>query len=233
MTAVSGHVLDNPFWFSLISHHAHFASGTALVKAYPPSVFPMTTLVDHSDATLADFERLSNAGETTTLVCEANPPQHIPGWTIQRTITVDQMVCQQRVPQPETSGDIVDLNASHVPEIMELLEATHPLPFFPRSIELGHFIGIRQRGQLVATAGQRIWMTGYQEISTICTHPNWQGRGYARTLSSILVNEIWDNGETPFLHMNAHNPVTKHLYESLNFRTRCPMTILFLSPSTI
>lgn len=218
----SGHVLDNPSWFSLTSRHAHFALGTDLVKAYPSDVSIVTALADHSDAAFADFERLVKADETI-LLFEANPP-HIPGWLIQESFHLNQMVCQQRVPQPKLSVDVVHLNASNVPEIMQLIEATHPLPFSPRTIELGHFIGIRQQGQLVAMAGERSWMPGYHEIATLCTHPDWQGRGYARMLSSILINEIWDDNETPFLHFRPENEAAKHLYERLNFRTRCLMT---------
>ena len=220
-TTQVGHVLDNPAWYALNSYHAHFASGTDLVKTYPPEVMPVSALVDHSEAAFADLERVIKKGEIT-IVIGPNSPQ-IPGWTIQQTLIVNQMICQQRFPQPELNVDIVELNSSHISDIMQLLDAGAHLFFTPRAIEMGHFIGIRQQGQLVAMAGERFHLTGYCEISTVCTHPDWQGKGYARALVSILGNEIFDQGEIPYLSVEPENVGAIRLYERLNFRKRGAM----------
>lgn len=220
-TTQANHVLDNLAWYALNSHHAHFASGTDLVKTYPPDVMPVSALVNYTEAACADLGRVIKKGEITIII-GPNPPQ-IPGWTIQQTLIVDQMVCQQRLPQPKLNVDIVELNNTHVADIMQLLDAEAHLFFTPRAIEMGHFIGIRQQGQLVAVAGERYHLTGYCEISTVCTHPDWQGKGYARALVSILANEIWDNGETPYLSVEPENTGAIRLYERLNFRKRGDM----------
>lgn len=228
-TTQAGHVLDNPCWYALNSHHARFASGNDLVKGYPVDMAPVHALVDYTEAAFAAFEQVTKDVENTS-VFGANPPR-IAGWTIHDVWTFPQYVCQQRVPQVETNAKIVELDKSDVPDIMALLDLGAHLPFSPRAIEMGHFIGIRQQGQLVAMAGQRFHLTGYCEISTVCTHPDWQGKGYARMLVSSLINDIWDNGEIPFLHVGADNTVAIRLYESLNFRKRCTMTIHIIGRS--
>ncbi len=222
-TTQVGHVLDNPVWYALNSYHAHFASGTKLVKRYPPEINMAVALANHSDAAIRDLEKMIEHAESIILF-EANPPQNLPGWVVQRALKGVQLVCDQRSPQPESNLQIVELNKSNVPEMLNLIELTHPGPFASRTIEMGRFIGIRQQGQLVTMAGERFRLTGYCEISAVCTHPAWQGRGYGRFLTSVLVNGIWDRGETPFLHVLPENTVAYHLYESMGFHRRCNMT---------
>src|SRR5262249_41096737 len=138
-----------------------------------------------------------------------------------QTLIIEQMVSRQPVPVPQSAIEILELATADVPEMLALVELTHPGPFFSRTIEFGHYIGIRQNGQLVAMAGQRLHITGYREISAVCTHPDWQGKGYARLLCSILVNDIWTHGEVPFLHVLPGNDVARRLYESMGFSKRC------------
>ncbi|MBE7555933.1 MAG: GNAT family N-acetyltransferase [Anaerolineales bacterium] len=80
-------------------------------------------------------------------------------------------------------------------------------------------------------AGERLWLEGYREISTVCTHPDFRGRGYARQLVSRLVNTILDEGITPFLHVMHDNKRAKSIYESLGFveRRRLPLLVVQLA----
>ncbi|MBA3869794.1 MAG: GNAT family N-acetyltransferase [Anaerolineae bacterium] len=226
-TTQTGHVLDNPIWYALNSAQAHFAIGTERAKCYPEEMSLSVGLADHSEAALGDLARTVGSRKTVVLL-EANPPDELSGWVIQRTAKLEQMVCQQRITQVQSPLDIIALKTSDVPEMLELIELTHLGPFTARSIELGRFIGIHQQGQLVAMAGERFHLSGYCEISPVCTHPDWQGKGYARILTGWLVNGIWARGETPFLQVDPDNGAAYHLYESLNFRKRCAMTALII-----
>ena len=40
--------LDNPFWSSLTTGHAHFALGGALARRYPADISPIAGLADRS-----------------------------------------------------------------------------------------------------------------------------------------------------------------------------------------
>ena len=66
--------------------------------------------------------------------------------------------------------------------MLALVELTHPGPFRRRTVELGNFVGIRRDGRLLAMAGERMWIGDFREVSAVCTHPDAQGRGLARTL---------------------------------------------------
>ncbi len=78
-------------------------------------------------------------------------------------------------------------------------------------------------------AGERQKMEGFTEVSGVCTHPDWRGRGYARALMRVVAGRILDRGETAFLHAYASNTGAVALYESLGFSVRTPMTLTVLA----
>jgi predicted GNAT family acetyltransferase len=220
----ANHVLDNPVWHALNSHHAHLAIGTGLAKYYPSEVNGAAALAEHSEAAYRDLVELVGAGGTTALF-EAKLPQNMPDWTLVFAGNADQMVCQKPVPEPENTDEVVELTAADVPDMLQLIAIAQPGPFLARTIEMGRYFGIRQDGMLVAMAGQRFRLNGYCEVSAVCTHPDWRGKGYARLLSSIVVNKIWKDNSVPFLHVDPKNALAIRIYESLNFVKRCEMTI--------
>lgn len=220
-------MLDNPVWYALTSVHAHLAVGTELAKRYPLDMAIAVGLANHSDAALADLSQLVPPGQTIGLV-EANLPEHLPGWQIHEVFIASQMVSQQTVPEPPTE-DMIELTNADVPDMIELVDTARPGPFLPRSNELGRFFGIRRDGKLVAMAGERLRLSNYIEISTVCTHPDWQGKGYARRLCSWIVHTNWQKGIIPYLHVNPANTTAVQLYESLHFTKRTDMKILIIS----
>jgi predicted GNAT family acetyltransferase len=221
-------LLDNVVWYSLTSHHAHLAIGGPLAKRYPPDISPAVALPKHDESSLHALKTIVAPGETVGLL-ERHPPETVPGWEIQFVAPVSQMVRRQLPSQEILTTDIVPLTASDMPAMMHLLALAQPGPLFPRSIELGSFLGIRVGGELVAMAGQRFHTSGYQEICTICTHPDHQGKGYARRLTSFLVQTIWARGEIPFLHVNGENTRAIRLYTGLHFETRCEVQLIVVN----
>jgi predicted GNAT family acetyltransferase len=107
-----------------------------------------------------------------------------------------------------------------VPEILELIACTEPGPFLPRTIELGTYLGIRRDGILVAMAGERQHPPGWTEISAVCTHGAYRGRGLATRLVRAVAAGIRERGETPFLHAIATTTNAIRLYESIGFTLR-------------
>ena len=118
---------------------------------------------------------------------------------------------------------ITPLTDADVPEMLALVERTKPGPFGPRTIELGTYLGIRdrERKDLVAMAGERLHPPGYTEISAVCTDAAHRGRGLASLLVRALVQGIRDRGETPFLHLTrARTRPARASYSELGFETR-------------
>ena len=73
----------------------------------------------------------------------------------------------------------------------------------------------------MAMAGERTCAEGHREISGVCTHPDYQGRGLARKLTLKLVQRMLQRGETPFLHVMSTNALAHSLYQKMGFRDWC------------
>jgi predicted GNAT family acetyltransferase len=228
MSSHGAHILDNPGWQALTSKHSHFAIGTGLAKHYPLDVFRLAALAEPSEAALKDLAEIVPAGEQVFLAA-AELPAALPDWTVHYRVTVVQMLSESALPEINSPHEIITLTAADVPEILALIELTQPGPFERRTIETGHYLGIRQNGVLVAMAGERMQLPGYHEVSAVCTHPDHQGQGYGRLLVTRLINQHWNQGEIPFLHAWTGNHLAIGLYQRMGFRLRAELSIIVIS----
>ena len=211
-------VLDNPVWSALSTTHASFAEGNDLAKRYPVDVAPFAATRDQSPKSYRSLARLL-APEETAAMPLARMPVLPADWTVVRKIDSAQMVWNTQTPPPVEHG-FEELNISQIDEMLVLVDLTKPGPFFKRTPALGSYIGIRESGQLVAMAGERLKPYGHTEISAVCTHPDYRGRGYASSLVSILIQRIRRRKEIPFLHVRTENISAMRVYDKLGFKTR-------------
>jgi len=61
----------------------------------------------------------------------------------------------------------------------------------------------------MAMAGERAFAGSLREVSGICTHPDYQGHGFARRLTAKLIRRQLLRGETPFLHVMRSNEAAR------------------------
>ncbi|MDR3471979.1 MAG: GNAT family N-acetyltransferase [Devosia sp.] len=210
--------LDNPVWHALRGPHAHLALRFGSALRYRPEVAPFTAL----EAMQADRLReiapaIPEGGAAAILTLDvAEAP---PGLSIRSTGVVLQMTARTFRPLGhETEFEV--LGAADVPEMLALVELTHPGPFGPRTIEMGRYIGLRRDGRLIAMAGERMRLPGFTEVSAVCVHPEHRGHGYAKMLVSAVVAPIVARRETPFLHSYPDNRPAVAAYEALGFTGR-------------
>jgi GNAT superfamily N-acetyltransferase len=211
-------LLDNPAWSALSTTHKSFSEGDELAKRYPSDVAPFGATRDQSSESYRSLAKLLSPGETAALPLSIMPILP-PGWTLVRRVDSCQMVWNGSKPPP-VNHTIEDLNISHVDEMLALVELTKPGPFLRRTPELGTYLGIRESDKLVAMAGERLRPLGHTEISAVCTHPEYRGRGYASSLVSTLIQTITKRGEIPFLHVRTENVGAIRVYEKLGFKNR-------------
>jgi predicted GNAT family acetyltransferase len=211
-------MLDNPVWNALSTTHASFAEGDNLAKRYPVDVAPFAATRDQSAESDRSLARMLGP-EGTAAIPLATMTVLPTGWTVVRKIDSAQMIWNIQT-QPLVEHSFEELNISQVDEMLALVELTKPGPFFKRTPELGSYLGIREAGKLVAMAGERLKPHGYTEISAVCTHPDYRGRGYASSLVSILIQRITRRNEIPFLHVRMENVDAIRVYEKLGFQTR-------------
>ena len=212
--ATEVHLLDNPIWFALSSEQAYLAQTNGLARRFPSDVAPFGGVAGQS---AAEYQALAEilAGDAVALFLDL-PPALPAGWSMILRGELDQMVFE--APRPDAPV-FRELTAADVPEMLALTKLTQPGPFLPRTIELGSYFGIRESGALVAMAGERLRLTGFTEVSAVCTHPDFRGRGYGNALMSAVIAGIMRRGETPFLHVKTDNPAVG-LYQKMGFRVR-------------
>jgi ribosomal protein S18 acetylase RimI-like enzyme len=222
---VSGEPLDNPIWSCLTTRHANLVIGGGRARRYPASISPIGALAGDGSDHAADLESVVDAGDDFAVFAPSVPA--LPSnWETLFASRLLQMVRADRNLLPEGDVDVVSLGAKEVPDMRALVEVTKPGPFRPRTVELGNYIGLRQDGRLVAMAGERLWVGEFREVSAICTHPDVQGRGYARMLTGRVINRMLRAGETPFLHVEWTNKRAIDLYRALGFATRTEFALL-------
>ena len=218
-------LLDNPAWHSLLGHHQQFAIHGEIAARYPADVLFAGAMPEYSVAGFNNLHTLFAEKETVGIV-GGELPAELTGWKILATHHLPQMICT-RLKKAEPI-EVVELTLDDAPEMMALVALTKPGPFAARTVLVGQYIGVRHEGKLVAMAGERLHPDGFCEVSAVCTHPDYRGRGYASRLTSLVAQNILDRNEIPFLHLMPTNEVAMRVYEGLGFtmRTTLPFSVL-------
>ena len=219
------HPLDHPIWRALTSTQGALAQGSGLARRYPPAIAPFAALAELSRESFGALRELMSPSEQAVLFT-LEPVTASAGFKIALRATGEQMI--GTTAEATTNAEIVRLGAADAPAMVELAQLTKPGPFTLRTHELGTFLGIRADGRLVAMTGERMKPARYTEITAVCVHPDYRGRGYAQMLLSAISRQIVARGETPFLHVFSDNAAAIALYrrQGMEIRRRIHVTAL-------
>ena len=217
------HELDNPFWNSLRTRHRGIALRSGDVARYPRGHAPFLGVADAGVDAGAALESLVAPDESVYLLGVV--PAVPAGWELEAFRPLAQMVCSE--PLEAVDGpEIIELSQAHRTDVLALTALVYPHYFRERTMEMGRYFGIYQPDasgvvRLAAIIGERLGTDDCTELSAICTHPDFNGRGYARRLTAMLANDMLARGLTPFLHVSHENVRAKQLYERIGFHHRC------------
>ncbi len=208
-------LLDNVLWNSLNTDHARFSAGTGTARRYARGFSPILGFADPEQPDFAAIASYCNQGEH--YYC-ADWSGAVPaGWHLDAESTMFRMVYAGSMPLADQAQDAVPLTEVHAAQALALAKLTNPGPFGIRTIELGDYFGYFADGQLIAMAGERMHAGNLREISGVCTHPDHQGRGYARRLIDKLLRLQLQRDLVPFLHVMSANHSAHALYLRMGF----------------
>ncbi len=209
-------LLDNIFWHTFMGPHVHWTAGTANARRYVKGFSPMLGFADQSHPDFGGLESCCGVDEAFYTDGWDGPVPE--GWRLDFESTMFKMVWELPAPELDEAPEALPLGPEHAEQAMELAALTKPGPFGPRTIELGEYFGCFEGDRLVAMAGERLHAGPWREISGVCTHPDVQGRGYARRLMTKLLRREMARREQPFLHVASTNTGARALYAKMGFR---------------
>lgn len=217
--------LDNPVWNSLSESHQKFALEYDGTKFYDPDYCPFGGYLELEN-TPESADKYASLCENFFIVGEK--PKILDTLKIAKELICLQMIVREKV-QITFDNEIIKLTEEHKEELFELVNLVQPGYFKANTFLLGNYYGIFSNKKLVSIAGERMKMNNFTEVSAIITHPDHTGKGYAKQLTSHVVNNIFDEGKIPFLHVVETNLGAIKLYEKLGFVTRRKMSFWNIS----
>jgi len=209
-------LLDRIVWHALAGPHARFATGSEDARRYAPGFPPIVGFANTERPNFAALADYCMSGEH--FYCDGWSGIAPPGWRVDAESTMFKMLWEGAMPANDEAPEAIRLRPEHVQQALELVRLTQPGPFGPRTIELGEYFGCFEGKRLVAMAGERMHAGALREISGVCTHPDFQGQGFARRLMNKLIRRQLQRNESPFLHVMRENHAAHGTYERMGFR---------------
>ncbi|MBX9720135.1 MAG: GNAT family N-acetyltransferase [Candidatus Obscuribacterales bacterium] len=209
--------LDNPIWHSLTGCLSYAAEASFLSIRMKSSFGPFAAVREESCEGFNSLAELLPL-DTSAMLFLNSAPEVLP-----ESLTLDflgplvQMICNTPT-QSLIDARICKLEQADLGAMIDLAQCTKPGPFAARTNELGTYFGIKQGKQLVAMVGERLQADRFTEISAVCTHPEYRGRGFAKLLLNAMCNRILSIGRHPILHVRPDNVEAVHTYLKVGFR---------------
>jgi ribosomal protein S18 acetylase RimI-like enzyme len=219
--------LDNPVWYSISETHKDFGIDNGTIKFYHPDYCPFGGFIalDNIEHSIDEYAKRTDnffiIGQKPTV------PHHLK---LNNELICHQMIIRAKI-ELDIEDQIVKLEEEHLDDLLGLVKIVYPDYFKKKTSSLGNYYGIYKNNQLVAVTGERMQMDEFIEVSAVITHPEHTGKGYAKQLVTHVVNAIFEQNKTPFLHVAESNVGAIKLYEKLGFQTRKIISVWNIVPN--
>ncbi|MGI9596827.1 MAG: GNAT family N-acetyltransferase [Acidimicrobiales bacterium] len=224
MTDSSLTMLDNMAWHALVGPQRSLAQWSSNGRAvrYQHKISPICAIDQSDDEAWAGLAELASPKGYTSLF-RGEPADPAPEWREIFRNEVIQYVADELAPPPDL--DIIELGPADPEEMVALTKLTEQGPFSWETHRTGRYFGLRQDGQLVAMAGERMRVDGWGEVSAVCVHPDGQRQGLGEALTLAAAKAITDRGDRAMLHVRDDNHPAHRLYLRLGFEVRRTISV--------
>ena len=221
------HPLDNPIWTSLNSGGASlaFRRGDALFIDRKMGFF--AGLIRYEAEPLDQLHAVMDS-EMRVILFTPGFLELDPKWKVRNDNALLQMVFDKPSIHLTLDSTIRPLGAADVPEMLALTHLAKPGPFLKNTIDFGGYFGYFVEGRLVSMAGTRLVAGPYTEVSAVCTHPEFVGRGLSQLVLPHVLNYIQQGGQIPYLQLYPDNLPAYRLYQKLGFVERANLRVYSL-----
>jgi len=113
----------------------------------------------------------------------------------------------------EASGEIAALMHEAYPEFWSVITAED----IEKTFAEASWVGIRHAWKLVAF-GKAVSTPPVSHVTWIATHAGYRNRGYAISILSVLLKELFESSSTAFIYVLTDNPTAMHLYSTVGFK---------------
>jgi len=213
------HPLDNPIWNALNTGSADFSYGKQNYRFIDRKMGFFAGLPEYDEQSINLLNSFCESGQNIILFT----PEHITtseNWIVHIDRELLQMVYELQSGIQLGDLPLEELGENHIDSMLELTELTKPGPFLSRTIDFGGYVGAKSDGKLISMAGRRLSPEPYVEISAVCTHPDFLGRGLSAQVISKVMEGVLAEGKTPFLHVYPDNYPAIRVYQKLGFTSR-------------
>ena len=209
-------IFNNIVWHTLVGPHCQYTIGGHSVRRYTRGFPAIAAFRDTRDPDWHALGQMMDPGER--VYCDSVAGSVPEGWRIDSEGILVKMIWQGSVElEHDPAPEAVRLNSRSASAAVELASLTHPGPFTSRTLELGEYFGLFDGARLVAMAGSRRCAGEFSEITGVCTHPDFTGRGLARRLVIKMLQHQLLQGQRPFLRVMSHSAAARQLYIQVGF----------------
>lgn len=221
------HPLDNPIWTALNSGGATHSYGRGDALFIDRKMGFFAGMLSYEVEQLDQLHAVMDPGMRVILFT--------PGfleldakWKVRNDNALLQMVFEKPSIQLILDSSIRALGKADVPEMLALTQLAKPGPFLENTIDFGGYFGYFVDGRLVSMAGTRLAAGPYTEVSAVCTHPDFLGRGLAKLVLPHVLHYIQQHGQIPYLQLYPDNLPAYRLYQKIGFVERANLRVYSL-----
>ena len=221
------HPLDNPIWTALHSGSSSFAFGNGTARFIDRKIGFFAGLPLYDADHMARLHEEMDSGMRVIVFTPGFLKLH-PLWKVLSDHALLQMVYEPPFVNLPVDSNIRALGVADVPEMLALTHLAKPGPFLENTIDFGGYFGHFVDGRLVSMAGTRLAAGPYTEVSAVCTHPEFVGRGLSQLVLPHVLNYIQQGDQIPYLQLYPDNLPAYRLYQKIGFVERANLRVYSL-----